>query len=84
VRQPLPHKVQGLQGRGRPTLIRLTAGLHRSARRSMNSFAAAALGIMLGFPALARALIMEAERLNAISNKLTDLKAREQELRRYL
>jgi hypothetical protein len=39
---------------------------------------------MLGFPALARALIMEAERINAISNKLTDLKAREQELRRYL
>jgi hypothetical protein len=39
---------------------------------------------MFGFPEPAWAPIMEAERLNAISNKLADLKAREQELRRYL
>jgi hypothetical protein len=45
---------------------------------------AAVSGIMSGFPAPARAPIMEAERLNAISNKLADLKARELELRRYL
>jgi hypothetical protein len=39
---------------------------------------------MRGFPLFIRALTMEAERLNAISNKLADLKARELELRRYL
>lgn len=39
---------------------------------------------MPGFPEPARGTTMEAERLNAISNKLADLKARELELRRYL
>jgi hypothetical protein len=45
---------------------------------------AAAAGIIRRFSLFLRALTMEAERLNAISNKLADLKARELELRRYL
>jgi peptide chain release factor 2 len=41
-------------------------------------------GIMRGFPDSAGAAAMEAERQNAIAEKLADLAARGRELRRYL
>lgn len=40
-------------------------------------------GIILGFPTQNK-IIMEAEQLNAIANKIADLNTRSAELRRYL
>jgi peptide chain release factor 2 len=39
---------------------------------------------MQGFPQTASTTAMEAERINAIANHLTDLQSRAGELRRYL